>query len=129
MTDMMTVRAFGVIVADDDRFVCEALRELIGDDPLFEVRGVAHSGLDAACLASEIQVDLAIVDVQMPQGGLEAIRAIKECSPDTKVVVFTAKTGNRLRHELIGAGASAVLYKGSESDITGALARIVASSV
>lgn len=114
-----------MIVADDDPLVCKALCELIGDDPIFEVCGVAHSGLGAAELVGMNDIDLALVDVQMPQGGIEAIRAIHERSLSTKVVVFTAKTGNRLRDQLIGAGASAVLYKGSESDINGSLAKMM----
>lgn len=125
MTSHVTARSYTVVVADDDPLVCDALSELIGDDPRFDVRGVGRSGLEAADIVSGQPVDLAIVDVQMPQGGIDAIVAILSRSPSTTVVVFTAKSGSRMRHQLLDAGASAVLYKGRESDITGSLAFIM----
>ena len=128
MIDHTNVRVFRVIIADDDDLVCEALNELIGDDDRFEVRGVAHSGAAAAELVSAEQVDLAVVDVQMPQGGLEAIAAIHAVSPSTHVAVFTAKAGKRLHDQLLEAGAAAVFHKGDPLDLNEALARLLKDS-
>lgn len=128
MTDDTNVRAFRVIIADDDHLVCEALNELIGDDPRFEVCGVVQSGAAAAELASTDEVDLAVVDVQMPQGGLEAIEAIHAVSPFTHVAVFTAKAGTRLHGQLLDAGAAAVFHKGDALDLNEALAQLLEDS-
>jgi DNA-binding NarL/FixJ family response regulator len=119
------MQTFSVIIADDDHNICDALRDLIGDDPRFEVRGVVHSGADAAELVGTQRVDLAVVDVQMPQGGAEAIEAIHAVSPFTHVVVFTAKSGSRLHSQLMGAGAAAVLKKGDALDLSEALVRLL----
>ena len=125
MIDMTGIRTFNVIIADDDRDICDALSGLIGDDPRFDVRGVAHSGTDAAMLARTQPVDLAVVDVQMPQGGIEAIEAIHAISPSIQVAVFTAKTGSRLHTQLLGVGAAAVFHKGDSLDLHEALAALL----
>ena len=128
MIDHTNVHTFKVIIADDDLEICEALSELLGDDPRFKVCGVVQSGAAAAEVASTEKVDLAVVDVQMPQGGLEAIEAIHAVSPFTQIAVFTAKTGKRLHDQLLAGGASAVFHKGDALDLNQALAQLLTDS-
>ncbi len=125
MIDTTGMTSYSVIIADDDHNICDALSELIGDDPRFELRGVAHSGAGAAELVRAQRVDLAVVDVQMPQGGIDAIEAIHAVSPSTQVAVFTAKAGSRLQSQLLSAGAVAVFHKGDALDLSGALASLL----
>lgn len=119
---------YSVIVADDDARVCAALAELIADDPRFDVIGIGRSGHDAALLASEHQVDLAIIDIQMPGGGVEAIAGIHAISPRTRVAVYSAKRGSRVRAEMIDAGAAGFFNKGDVLDLTSALVALLTSS-
>lgn len=124
MTDTAT-RAISVIVADDDPGVRQALAELLADDPRFALVGTTESGADAAGLARSARPQLAIVDVHMPQGGVEAIEAIREASAETKVVVYSAKRGRRVRSEMLAAGAVGFLAKGDAVDLNGALVDFV----
>lgn len=124
MTDVK-ISTYSVIVADDDVRVCEALAELLADDPRFKLVGIGHSGADAATLASSQHVDLAVVDIQMPTGGVEAITAIHAVSPTTRVAVFSAKRGSRVRAEMLGAGAVAFFHKGDALDLSSALVALL----
>lgn len=121
MTDTSTT-TISIIVADDDPGICEALADLLRDDPRFLLVGVGASGAEGAALAQQHRPELAIVDIHMPQGGTEAIRAIHEVSPDTSVVVYSAKRGSRARTEMLEAGAVGFLAKGAAVDLTSALA-------
>lgn len=121
MTDVLGMKTFSVVIADDDRNICEALGALLSDDPRFALLGVAHSGEDVARLAGTTHADLAIVDVQMPMGGAAAIVAIHAASPTTRVAVYTANRGTRLHGEMLAAGAAGVFHKGDALDLSSAL--------
>ena len=127
MTDLET-RTITVILADDDPVICQALAELLNDDPRFTVVGTGESGAEAALLAAAAHPDLAVVDVQMPQGGVEAITAIHSASASTKVAVYSANRGSRVRFEMMNAGAIGFLSKGDALDLSSALADLVAGS-
>lgn len=109
--------AFGVVIADNDHHVRGALAALIRDHPVLHLIGEAHDGLEAAELCAKHIVHLAVVDVRMPHGGAEAVRAIKAASPSTIVAGYTTRTDRRTRERLIEAGASAVFAKGGGLDL------------
>lgn len=127
MTDDLAPISFGVVIADDDPTICQALGDLIDDHPRLRLVGVARSGVEAAALVATTHADLAVVDVKMPSGGAAAISAIHEIAPDVPVVVYTANQGRRIHSELIAAGATAVLSKGDSIDLAGALVEIASS--
>ncbi|MDH4278248.1 MAG: response regulator [Acidimicrobiia bacterium] len=114
-------RRFTVVVADDDDRVREALNDLINDNPRLRVVGTASSGTGAAALCSMHQPHLAVVDVMMPTGGAEAIKAISQVSPLTLVVVYTVRRDRRTRERLAEAGAAAVFTKGALRNLGDAL--------
>lgn len=117
----VAVKVVSVLVADDDARIRQALAELLADDSRFTLVGTSESGADAAAQARVVLPDLAIVDVQMPQGGVEAINAIRAASSQTEVVVYTAKRGRHVRSEMLAAGAVGFLAKGDAVDLNGAL--------
>lgn len=78
-----------VLIIDDDRELCEVIRELITD------RGyraeVASNSQDAIQLASETRFDALILDLKMPGlNGYDIFKNIKEIRPDTEAVIITA---------------------------------------
>jgi len=125
MADVSSVR-YGVIVADDDLAVCEALGSLIDDHPALELYGSAHSGGDAALLAEQTQAHLVVADVMMPGGGLEVIQAVHAVAPGAIVVMFTASRSRLLHRSLVAGGAAAVFSKGDAIDLAESLASLVA---
>lgn len=102
-----------VLVADDDSSVRQALADLVGTDPSLRLVGVAVTGEEATAMAARHQPDVAIVDVRMPGGGHRAVRAIRACSPRTRVIAFSAYGDHNAVIGMVGSGAVSYLVKGS----------------
>lgn len=106
-----------VVLADDDPGVRHALSALLVAHRGLTVVGVGDSGVEAADLCERLRPNVAIVDVMMPGGGVEAIAAIRAASPRTLVVVYTARSDRRTRERMLAAGAELVIVKGGGDDL------------
>ena len=95
--------AITVLLADDSQEVRHALGQLLEGDGRFRLVGSVGDGDTAVELALEVTPDLAVVDVRMPGGGVEACRRIRLGSPGTTVVV--EDSGARMR--LLAGGLAA----------------------
>jgi len=101
-----------VLIADDDRFMRTALAAALRTE--FEVVGVAADADEAIELARLHRPDAAILDLDMPGGGgLRATREIRAGSPGTSVVVLSGEDPGRVEQDVLAAGASAYLPKGT----------------
>jgi DNA-binding NarL/FixJ family response regulator len=118
---------FTVVLADDDQRIREALTDLFDDHPRLRVVGSADSGSLAAAICAGLRPHLAVVDVMMPTGGVEAIEAIHRVSPSTIVVAYTARRDRRTRERLLAVGAAAVFTKGGLLDLAAALHQLAAA--
>jgi len=119
---------YAVVIADDDPLVREALSELIDDYPGLHTVGAVENGLLAAELCARLRPKLAVVDVNMPVGGADAVVAIHEVSPETAVVAFTAHADRRTRSRLLESGAVEVFVKGREGVLADGLHRIASGA-
>lgn len=81
-----------VVLADDEPFVREGLKELIPWEELgFSLEGCFRNGREILEKMPEIHPDLVILDIQMPVlDGLETARIISEEWPETTVILLTA---------------------------------------
>lgn len=79
-----------VILADDHALVLEGLRGLLEQEPGIEVVAVARSGDELLRLLEEHQVDLVVLDLQMPYHGLTALVEIRRRRFPVRVLVLTA---------------------------------------
>lgn len=78
-----------VLVADDERSICEAFSTLLSDEGHEPV--VASSGPEAVNLVRDQTPAVAFLDVRMPGGdGITALEAIRKIAPDLPVIVMTA---------------------------------------
>jgi DNA-binding NarL/FixJ family response regulator len=101
-----------VLVADDDPQVRTALGDLIGRRRGLELVAAVDDGVAAGRVAAELRPDVAVVDVRMPAGGVDAVRAVRRTSPNTAVVVYTAFADPVLERQLLDAGATTFALKG-----------------
>src|SRR6202171_3496967 len=103
-----------VLVADDDAAVREALADLIADEPGLTLVAVASSADEAIRLAAEHQPAVAVLDVRMPGGGgVRAAQGIGVASPQTRILALSAHEEKASIYEMLSAGASGYLVKGS----------------
>ncbi len=104
----MTIR---LLLADDHRMLRDTLKRSMLDEG-FEVVGEASDGQEAVALALELQPDLVLMDVTMPEmDGVEATRRIHDEAPDIRVVMLTMHADQDIIAAAIRAGAVGYLVK------------------
>ncbi len=100
-----------LMIADDDPVVQTMLDMSLSYE--FDVVGLAADGREAVEVAQSSQPDVAIIDVEMPEGGgLRAVRGIHKVAPDTAIVVLSVDESDGVIRELMRAGAVSYLRKG-----------------
>lgn len=116
-----------ILIADDHpvfRFGLKALLEAEADT---EVVGEATSGKEAVALASALQPDVILMDLNMPDlNGLEATRQITEANRETGILVITMFDDDSV-FAAMRAGARGYVLKGAEGEETLRAIRAVAN--
>jgi DNA-binding NarL/FixJ family response regulator len=109
MTDTLRV-----LVADDHLIFRDGLRALLSSVPDAELVGEAATGEEAVALASSLQPDVVLMDLQMPDlNGIEATRRIVRDSPHIRVLVVTMFEDDGSVLAAMRAGARGYLLKGA----------------
>ncbi|MGD8770928.1 MAG: response regulator transcription factor [Desulfobacterales bacterium] len=101
-----------ILLADDHKIVLEGLRSLL--EPEFELVGTAEDGRTLLRLSEKLQPDVIVVDISMPLlNGIEAVRQIKEISPDISIVFLTMHPDVTYAARAFDVGASGYVLKHS----------------
>jgi DNA-binding NarL/FixJ family response regulator len=109
--ETMTLR---VLVVDDHPAFRRALTSALRMVKDIEVAGEASGGIAAAQQAAEVEPDLVLMDLSMPDlNGIDAMRRIHKKTPDLPVVILTAHADPGVEKEALAAGASGFLAKGT----------------
>jgi CheY-like chemotaxis protein len=110
-------RTLRVAVADDEAPARLAVEKMIRHGDRLELVGSAADVDEMIELVAAGQIDVAVVDYVMPGGGgPAAARGIRERCPDTRVITLTASDTPGAYLEMLRAGASGLLVKGTSSD-------------
>ena len=108
-----------ILIADDHPLFRDGLRKLIESTPAMDLVGEATTGAEAVEMARELQPDVVVMDLHMPEvNGIEATRSIVETSPHVGVLVLTMFEDDRSVFAAMRAGARGYLLKGSDHDET-----------
>jgi len=107
-----------VVIVDDDPFIRESLKLLVGMDPDIEVSAVAANGEEAlSLLDGDLQTDVVLMDIRMPIcDGVEGTRRIRERYPDIRVLMLTTFDDDDYIVEALQNGASGYLLKNIPPD-------------
>ena len=101
-----------VLIADDHPGMLSALVGAVEADARFVVAATATSGEQAIRIASEVPLDLALIDVRMPGGGPATAIAIATLPHAPAVVAISAETAVSTVAAMVTAGAVGYLAKG-----------------
>jgi two-component system, NarL family, response regulator LiaR len=113
--DGTRARPVRVLIADDHPVVRQGLRSYLETIDGIEIAGEATDGEEATSLAAELEPDVVLMDLSMPNvDGIEATRRITEASDAVKVIALTSFATDDKVFPAIRAGAAGYLLKEAE---------------
>ncbi|WP_238442381.1 response regulator [Desulfofalx alkaliphila] len=105
------------IIADDHILMREGLAKIISMEPDLKMVGEAADGAQAIELARNIDVDIILMDINMPNvNGIEATRVIKKEKPHIGIIALTIHDQEEYLFELIRCGISGYVLKDVSPD-------------
>jgi DNA-binding NarL/FixJ family response regulator len=122
----VTVR---ILIADDQALVRAGFRMILDAEEGLDVVGEASDGGEAVTLAGQMEPDVVLMDIRMPDvDGIEATRRIIAAAGDrtVRVLMLTTFDANEYVYEALRAGASGFLLKDVPPEQLVAGVRIVA---
>ncbi len=105
-----------IVIADDHVLVRQGIRAFLETHGDLEIVDEAEDAAGAARACAEHRPNVALVDLVMPGGGIEATRMIRETSPETQVVLLTSFEDARQIVAAVQAGALSCLLKDVDAD-------------
>jgi DNA-binding NarL/FixJ family response regulator len=122
------VNSLRIFLADDHVVMREGLRSLVNAQPDMNVVGEADNGRTALLKARELQPDVVVMDVSMPDlNGIQVTERLKRVCQKITVLVLTAHDDSGYLRQVLEVGASGyVLKKAAAEELIKAI-RVVAS--
>lgn len=104
-----------IVVAEDQELLLGAIGSLLDLEDDMEVVGLASNGAEALKLVHELQPDICMMDIEMPEkSGLEAAEALTEYP--CKVMILTTFARDGYFERAVRAGVKGYLLKDSPSE-------------
>ena len=101
-----------VLLVEDHAAFHEAFTSLLNMEPDLEVVGRASSLAEGRAAAALEKVDVAVVDVFLPDGhGVELVRELRQANPHISIVLLTGGVDPELHALAFKAGADEVCVK------------------
>ena len=119
----MSGKKLSVLLVDDSRTVLLQMEKAIAMSEEADLVGTARNGAEAIQKASELNPDLVIMDIVMPEmDGLAALRMLRVKQPEIRVVMLSSVgAAAPAAEEAFRLGALHVLSKPVEEEILAAL--------
>lgn len=103
-----------LVIADDHHIFRKGILSIVSEDTGIEVTGEASNGDDALRLITEINPDIAILDIDMPGlSGLDVARKVKAQKLATKIVILTIHKDKEYFDEALELDIKAYVLKES----------------
>ena len=122
---METIR---VLIADDHTLFREGLRALLASVSDIDVVGETASGQETLVEAGELQPDVILMDIQMPDlNGIEATRRSHHTHPHMGIIMLTMFQDDDSVFAAMRAGARGYVLKGADQSVLLRAMRAVAN--
>jgi DNA-binding NarL/FixJ family response regulator len=106
-----------ILIAEDHPLFRKGVISLLSSEPGFEVIGEATTGEEAVVRAADLQPDVVLMDLQMPEvNGIEATRRILQQSPSVRILVVTLFEDDDSVFMALRAGARGYVLKDSDEE-------------
>lgn len=101
-----------IIIVDDQNFTRKALRAVLKNELNLMIVGEAENGIKALELMNQEEIDLAIVDLDMPEmDGFELTQKIHQNFPKTNVIILSSHDDRESINKAVNFGARGYLLK------------------
>ena len=120
-------QAVRVVIIDDETLLAKAIGAWLERDPALSVQGYAESGRGGWELCFAERPDLALVDVEMPDGnGIDLAKRLLAELPQTRVLIMTGRVDPHTAWRAGQAGVHGLVDKTIAPDL---LAKVIHSLV
>jgi fructose-1,6-bisphosphatase/inositol monophosphatase family enzyme/ActR/RegA family two-component response regulator len=100
------------LIVDDHRVVRQGIASLLRYEEDIEVAGQASNGLEAIEMADDLNPDIILMDVSMPEmNGIEATQRIHASHPEMVIIGLSMLDREEVRRRMLAAGAAGYLPK------------------
>ena len=110
----MPLNQIKVLICDDHKIFTEGLKRGLETEPDIDVVGDAHSGDQVYQAIAEKEIDIILLDIELPgENGIAITRKIKVESPDIHVIALSMHDSAQMIQRMVKAGAKGYLLKNS----------------
>ena len=103
--------AKGILIVDDASFMRMMIKDILTKNG-YDVVGEADNGINAVEKYKELNPELVIMDITMPEmDGIQAVKEIKGIDPNSKIIMCSAMGQQAMVIEAIQAGAKDFIVK------------------
>lgn len=103
-----------VLIADNHLLVRDGIQAMLDDQQQIEVTSTASSGREILEQSERHEVDLVIMDINMPvTGTLQTVKDLKENHPDIKILGISGDARHEVNRKMIRAGMTGYIRKSS----------------
>lgn len=107
--------ALNLLLCDDHKIMLDGLKSILKSDKEFETIFTALGAKQALEILNEHQIDIALVDINMPEmNGIELTQKIKLEHPYTKVIILSMNHSIASIQQALDAGASGYILKNTD---------------
>lgn len=101
-----------VILADDHQMVVDGLMFILSHQPDIHVEGTASNGEEVLKLLQSKEIDIAVLDIEMPKpNGIQLTRIIRHQYPHIKVLILSMYKTEEFITQIIRSGAMGYILK------------------
>ena len=102
------------LIVDDHQLVLDGIKLMLNANDEIQVVAEALNGQEAIDYISEHDVDVVVMDLNMPEvNGMDACKEIKKIKPDTKVLILSMISEHKMIKNVMKVGANGYMLKNS----------------
>ncbi|MBE3557860.1 MAG: response regulator transcription factor [Ktedonobacteraceae bacterium] len=106
-----------ILIVDDHLLMRRAVREVVEKEEDLQVVAEASNGAEAEAQAAQVQPDVVLMDLDMPDcDGFQATERVLACSPQSRVIIFTASHKDQHVFQALQRGAMGYITKDIEPE-------------
>ena len=106
-----------ILLVDDHSLVIEGMKAVLERISSVQIAGTAGNAFDAIALLKKTEVDIAFVDINLPDiSGIELCAKITKEFPHTQVIALSTFKQRSYVTQMIGNGAAGYLVKSADKE-------------